>query len=130
MVTKQQYVEAKKIVTEWLNAQPGDSKYPYKPKLMSTEDYARQRALNEVLRLLAINGTITYDEFGKILDQFDLSILTAPNNKNQNILFIKWQIEKDAFTSEKVKSDYTQIKHLVNNLSDNDPDDNLIDTSK
>ena len=119
MVTEQDYLNAQKIVDEWLKTQPVDSKYPYKPKLMSAEDYSRQRALNEILRLFERQETISFDDFGEILDHFDLSIFNALNSKNEHVIFIQRLIEEAPFTGEKIKSSYKQRKEFINPLNDN-----------
>ncbi|MBC7948714.1 MAG: hypothetical protein H7Y42_12575 [Chitinophagaceae bacterium] len=130
MVTEQDYLAAKKVVEEWLKAQPQDSKYPYKPKVMSTQDYARQRALNEVFRHLIENDIISLDEFSEIINRFDLLMYEARNGRNETVNFIRWEVAYNVFSLEKVKSDSKVVYQLSERLKDNDVDGNFIDTSK
>ena len=119
MVTDEEYLEAKKIVHEWLNAQPNDPKYPYKPKIMSTQDYARQRALNEIVRHFDTHDNISFEKFADILNRFDLAIFSAFNDKNENIIFIQELVTYELFTNKIIKHDCRQVVSLVNPLYHN-----------
>jgi hypothetical protein len=124
MITEQQYSDALKIVSEWLDSQPADSQYPYKPKQMSTEDYVRQRALNEILRHFDTNTNMSVDEFESIIKRFDLSPHIAKNDRGDNVIFLKHVETTNLFTGKKVKKN--EVIPVPNTLRNKDKNDNSI----
>ena len=96
MVSKEEYLAAQKLVAEWLDAQPADPKFPFKPKRMGVEDYMRQRALNEMLRFFNSSPELNFENFTDILRRFDLKIFSVGDQYGGKE-FIRWQVERPAF---------------------------------
>ena len=119
MITEAQYKDAQKIVFEWLNSQPPHSEYPFKPKIANVDDYVRKRALNEILRLFRKKETISFNDFGEILDRFDLHICIAQNAKNEEVVFIQYS-EDIAINGERVKPNYKTPNIIVSQLTENE----------
>lgn len=93
MVTEQEYLQAKRVVNTYLDAQPTDPKYPYKPKRMNMTDYMRQRALNEILRLFDDTTTITFEDFLFVLSQFNLEVYQGTGDKKEKYKFVELRNE-------------------------------------
>lgn len=96
MITEQQYSEAKEIVNAWLDAQPTDPNFPYKPKRMNIQDYMRQRALNEILRFFDSSDALTYEFFVEILHRFDLKIFIN-DEEGKSYKYVSRLLETPAF---------------------------------